>query len=142
MSIARAKWKYSINLITAVPSIETYANIKNNKYSHSRLLSRKRCNLPKHHIIDLNENKLVKKNFFSLKTLEKVKDHLAKRSSSFLSIEEVLPHMFYVKMFKCFSCPNCSINLVYHKKKNNFYVITVDIYTSKENVKNNLRFYF
>ena len=37
MSIARAKSEnIPINLITAVPSIETYANIKNNKYSYSR----------------------------------------------------------------------------------------------------------
>ena len=26
-----------INLVTAVPSIETYANIKNKKYSYSRI---------------------------------------------------------------------------------------------------------
>ena len=78
MAIARAKSEnIPINLVTSVPSIETYANIKNKKYSYSRLFSRyKDANLPKHHIIDLNENKLVKKNFFSLKTLEKVKEHL------------------------------------------------------------------
>ena len=78
MAIARAySENIPINLVTAVPSIETYANIKNKKYSYSRLINRyKNANLPKHHIIDLNQNKLAKKTFISFKTLEKVKDHL------------------------------------------------------------------
>ena len=38
MAIARASNEnIPINLITAVPSIETYANVKNEKYYHSRL---------------------------------------------------------------------------------------------------------
>tara|TARA_B100001248_G_scaffold121533_1_gene90953 strand:- start:951 stop:2906 length:1956 start_codon:yes stop_codon:yes gene_type:complete len=121
MSIARAKSEnIPINLITAVPSIETYANIKNNKYSYSRLLSRyKDANLPKHHIIDLNENKLVKKNFFSLKTLEKVKDHLEKGDQVlfFINRRGFAPYVLCKKCLNVFSCPNCSINLVYHKNK-------------------------
>ena len=78
MAIARASTEnIPINLVTAVPSIETYANIKNKKYSYSRLINRfQNANLPKHHIIDLNQNKLAKKTFISFKTLEKVKDHL------------------------------------------------------------------
>ena len=45
MAIARASSEnIPINLVTAVPSIETYANIKNKKYSYSRLISRyKNC---------------------------------------------------------------------------------------------------
>ena len=54
MAIARANFEsIPINLVTAVPSIETYANIKNNKYSFSRLINRyKEANLPSHEIID------------------------------------------------------------------------------------------
>ena len=72
MAIARANSEnIPINLVTAVPSIETYANIKNKKYSYSRLINRyKNANLPKHHIIDLNQNKLAKKTFISIKTIE------------------------------------------------------------------------
>ena len=121
MSIARAKSEnIPINLITAVPSIETYSNIKNNKYSYSRLLSRyKDANLPKHHIIDLNENKIVKKNFFSLKTLEKVKDHLEKGDQVlfFINRRGFAPYVLCKKCLNVYSCPNCSINLVYHKNK-------------------------
>ena len=78
MAISRASFEnIPINLISAVPSIETYANIKNKKYSYSRLISRyQNANLPKHHIIDLNQNKLAKKSFISNKIIEKVKEHL------------------------------------------------------------------
>jgi primosomal protein N' (replication factor Y) len=121
MSIARAKSEnIPINLVTAVPSIETYANIKNKKYSHSRLFSRyKGANLPKHHIIDLNENKLLKKNFFSLKTLEKVKDHLEKGDQVlfFINRRGFAPYVLCKKCLNVYTCPNCSINLVYHKNK-------------------------
>ena len=81
MAIARANVEnIPINLVTAVPSIETFANIKNKKYSLSRLINRyKDANLPKHHIIDLNKNKLAKKTFISIKTIEKVEAHLKKK---------------------------------------------------------------
>ena len=121
MSIARAKNEnIPINLITAVPSIETYANIKNKKYSYSRLLNRyKDANLPKHHIIDMNKNKLLKKTLFSLKTLEKVKEHLEKGDQIlfFINRRGFAPYVLCKKCLNVFSCPNCSINLVYHKNK-------------------------
>jgi len=121
MSIARAKNEnIPVNLVTAVPSIETYANIKNKKYSYSRLFSRyKGANLPKHHIIDLNENKLVNKKSFSLKTLEKVKDHLEKGDQVlfFINRRGFAPYVLCKKCLNVYSCPNCTINLVYHKNK-------------------------
>ena len=75
MAISRAKHEnIPINLVTAVPSIETYENIKIKKYNYSRLLNRyKGANLPKHHVIDLYQNQLATKSSISLKTLEKVK---------------------------------------------------------------------
>ena len=71
MAIARANSEnIPINLVTAVPSIETYANIKNKKYSYSRLINRyKNANLPKHHIIDLNQNKIAKKMIYVILSL-------------------------------------------------------------------------
>ena len=78
MAIARASFEnVPINLVTAVPSIETYANIKNNKYSFSRLINRyKKANLPSHQIIDLKKNKLSKQSWISSETVNKVKQHL------------------------------------------------------------------
>ena len=121
MAIARASSEnIPINLVTAVPSIETYANIKNKKYSYSRLISRyKNANLPKHHIIDLNQNKLAKKSFISNKIIEKVKEHLDQKDQVlfFINRRGFAPYVLCKKCLNVFSCPNCSINLVYHKNK-------------------------
>ena len=121
MAIARAySENIPINLVTAVPSIETYANIKNKKYSYSRLINRyKDANLPKHHIIDLNQNKLAKKNFISNKTIEKVEAHLKKKDQIlfFINRRGFAPYVLCKKCLNVFSCPNCSINLVYHKNR-------------------------
>ena len=48
MAISRAKFEnLPINLISAVPSVETYNNIKLKKYEYSRILNRyKDANLP------------------------------------------------------------------------------------------------
>ena len=121
MAIARANSEnIPINLVTAVPSIETFANIKNKKYSFSRLINRyKNANLPKHHIIDLNQNKLAKKTFISDKTIEKVESHLKKGDQIlfFINRRGFAPYVLCKKCLNVFSCPNCSINLVYHKNK-------------------------
>ena len=63
MAISRASFiNIPINLVTAVPSIETFENIKKGKYSHSRLYKRYLdANLPNHEIINLNKNNSKKK---------------------------------------------------------------------------------
>ena len=60
MAISRASFEnIPINLITAVPSIETYENIKKGKYSISKLEKRyQNASLPNYEIINLNETKL------------------------------------------------------------------------------------
>ena len=60
MAISRASFEnIPINLITAVPSIETFENVKKGKYSISRLEKRyQNASLPNYEIINLNETKL------------------------------------------------------------------------------------
>ena len=121
MAIARAKFEnIPVNLITAIPSIETYENVKKKKYFHSRLIQRyKKAKLPNHEIIDLNKYKLGKQSWISSKTLDKVKYHLSKGDQIlfFLNRRGFSPFVLCKNCHKVFSCPNCSINLVYHKKK-------------------------
>ena len=121
MAIARAKFEnIPINLISAVPSVETFQNIKNNKYSYSRLIKRyKNASLPKHEIINLREHKPPKKNFISPLTQEKVLNHLKKGDQVlfFINRRGYSPHVMCKNCLKVFSCLNCSINLVYHKRK-------------------------
>ena len=123
MAIARASFEnIPINLVTAVPSIETYANIKNNKYSFSRLINRyKKANLPSHQIINLKKNKLSKQSWISSDTVDKVKEHLklGNQILFFINRRGFAPYVLCKNCLKVFSCPNCSINLVYHKNKKN-----------------------
>jgi len=123
MAISRASFEnVPINLVTAVPSIETYDNIKKKKYSFSILVNRyKNPSLPSHEIIDLKKYKLAKQSWISSKTFEKVKHHLQQGDQVlfFLNRRGFSPYVLCKNCLKVYSCPNCSINLVYHKNKKN-----------------------
>ena len=123
MAISRASFEnIPINLITAVPSIETYENIKKGKYSSSKIEKRyKNASLPEYEIINLNKTKLEKQSWLSKEIIEKVKFHLNRKDQVlfFLNRRGFSPHVLCNKCFNSYTCPNCSINLVYHKNKNN-----------------------
>ena len=123
MAIARASFEnIPINLITAVPSVETYENVKKGKYGLSRLEKRyKNASLPNYEIINLNNSKLEKQSWLSNEIIKKVNSHLEKKDQVlfFLNRRGFSPHVLCNKCYTSFSCPNCSINLVYHKNKGN-----------------------
>ena len=122
MAISRASFeKIPINLITSVPSLETYVNIKKNKYNFSRLEQRyQNASLPNFEIINLNYIKLQKQSWLSKEIIQKVNFHLEKKDQVlfFLNRRGFSPNVLCKKCLGSFSCPNCSINLVYHKIKN------------------------
>jgi primosomal protein N' (replication factor Y) len=122
MAISRASFEnIPINLITAVPSIETFENIHKGKYGISRLSQRyKNSALPSYEIINLNNTKLEKQSWLSKEIIEKVNYHLEKKDQVlfFLNRRGFSPHVLCNKCFNAYTCPNCSINLVYHKHKN------------------------
>ena len=140
MAISRASFaNIPINLVTAVPSIETFDNIKKGKFLHSRLYKRYLdANLPNHEIINLNTSNLKKNSWISDKTIEKVKDHLNKKDQVlfFVNRRGFAPYVLCKKCLKVHTCPNCSINLVYHKKKENL-ICHYCGYTAKLNRKCN-----
>jgi len=140
MAISRASFaNIPINLVTAVPSVETFDNIKKGKFLHSRLYKRYLdANLPNHEIINLNKSNLKKNSWISDKTIEKVKDHLNKNDQVlfFVNRRGFAPYVLCKKCLKSHTCPNCSINLVYHKKKDNL-VCHYCGYTTKLNRKCN-----
>ena len=123
MAISRASFEdIPINLVTAVPSLETYENIKKGKYNISRLKNRYQdASLPNYEIINLNNERLEKQSWLSSQTIEKVNLHLGKKDQVlfFLNRRGFSPHVLCNKCLTSYACPNCSINLVYHKKKNN-----------------------
>ncbi|NDH59866.1 MAG: primosomal protein N', partial [Proteobacteria bacterium] len=123
MAISRASFEnIPVNLVTAVPSIETFENIQKGKYSLSRLTERyKNASLPNYEIIDLNKTKLEKQSWLSDKIIEKVNLHLERKDQVlfFLNRRGFSPHVLCKNCLTSYSCPNCTINLVYHKNKNN-----------------------
>ena len=123
MAISRASFEnIPINLITAVPSIETFKNVKVKKYKISKILNRfQNASLPNYEIIDLNKAKLQSKSWLSSEVIKKVKKHLDKKDQVlfFLNRRGFSPFVFCKKCLNTYLCPNCSINLVYHKHKKN-----------------------
>ncbi len=123
MAISRASFEnIPVNLVTAVPSLETFENIRKGKYSFSRLHKRYLgAKLPNHEVIDLNKNNLRNNSWISEVIIKKVKYHLNKNDQVlfFVNRRGFAPFALCKKCLKVHSCPNCTINLVYHKKKNN-----------------------
>ena len=123
MAISRGFYEnIPVNLVTAVPSIETYENIKKKKYFLSRLIKRyQNAKLPNYEIIDLKKYKLYKQSWITSKTFERVSNHLEKGDQVlfFLNRRGFSPFVLCKDCFKVYSCPNCSVNLVYHKGNNN-----------------------
>ena len=123
MAISRALFEnIPINLITAVPSVETYENIKKKKYNTSKLIKRyKNASLPNYEIINLNNIKLKNQTWISKEIIKKVNFHLEKNDQVlfFLNRRGFSPNVLCKKCYNRFLCPNCSINLVYHKNKKN-----------------------
>ena len=121
MAISRASFEnIPVNLITAVPSIETYENIKKGKYKISKLKKRyQNASLPNYEIINMNKVKLKKQSWLSNEIVQKVNHHLEKKNQVlfFLNRRGFSPNVFCKNCLNKFSCPNCSINLVYHRNK-------------------------
>ena len=122
MAISRASFEnIPINLITSIPSVETFNNILNKKYSTSILKKRyKNASLPKFEIIDLNLKKIPKKSWIASETIKKVSAHLEQGNQIlfFLNRRGFAPFVICKKCHSKFLCPNCSVNINYHKSKN------------------------
>ena len=84
---------------------------------HQRYLN---ASLPNYEIINMNNVKLEKHSWLSREILQNVNFHLEKKDQIlfFLNRRGFSPNVLCKKCFNSFSCPNCSINLVYHKNKN------------------------
>ena len=121
MAISRAKFeKIPIHLITSIPSIETYNNIENRKYRHTKILKRfDNYPLPKTKIVNLNLNK-IKNKFIAPETIELTKKYLAKGEQVlfFINRRGFAPYLICKKCGYKHVCANCSMYLTFHKIKN------------------------
>jgi len=122
MAIARASLeKIPINLVTSIPSVETYNNIVNKKYKLTKLDNRyKEASLPSVEIINLHSEVLKKQSWIAEKTINKVNEFLDKGDQVlfFLNRRGYSPFVICKKCGYRFQCPNCAVNLNYHKNLN------------------------
>ena len=120
MAISRANFeKIPIHLVSSVPSIETFKNIKNKKYRHIKIVKRhKNYPLPETKIVNINlnnnKNKFISNNTISLviKFLENGDQILF-----FINRRGFAPYLVCKKCGYKQICPNCSLYLTFHKLK-------------------------
>ena len=122
MAVSRGSFeKIPVHLITSIPSVETFNNIINKKYSISKLKKRYQdASMPNFEIINLNNKRISNKSWLANETIEKVNHHLQKGDQVlfFLNRRGFAPFVICKKCYTKFLCPNCSVNLNYHKSKN------------------------
>ena len=122
MAITRASLEnIPVNLVTSIPSIETYNNIVTKKYHITKLKNRyKKASLPKIEIINLHSEILNKSSWIANKTITKVNHYLDKGEQVlfFLNRRGFAPFIICKNCGYKFQCPNCAINLNFHKKLN------------------------
>ena len=122
MAITRASLEnIPVNLVTSIPSIETYNNIVTKKYHITKLKNRyKKASLPKIEIINLHSEILNKSSWIANKTINKVNQYLDRGEQVlfFLNRRGFAPFIICKNCGYKFQCPNCAINLNFHKKLN------------------------
>jgi primosomal protein N' (replication factor Y) (superfamily II helicase) len=106
-------------LSSATPSVETYHNSKEKKYSYVTLRNRVRgLNLPRTIMVDLKKADMTSENF-SVEMVKHIKETLSKKEQVIL----YLNRRGYSNTIICracgerVSCPRCSITLTEHKSK-------------------------
>ncbi len=122
MAITRAFLEnIPINLVTSIPSIETYNNIVTKKYYLTKLNKRyKEASLPNIEIINLQSEILSKDSWIANKTIKKVNEHLNSGDQVlfFLNRRGYAPFVICKNCGYKFQCPNCAVNLNFHKMLN------------------------
>ena len=122
MAITRASIEnIPINLVTSIPSVETYNNIISAKYHITKLTKRySKTSLPNVEIINLHSEVLKPASWIANKTINKVNNYLQKGDQVlfFLNRRGYAPFVVCKKCEYKFECPNCAVNLNFHKKTN------------------------
>ena len=88
MAISRASFEnIPIHLVSAVPSLETFNNIKNKKYNHTKLINRySESTLPEAKVINLQKAQLKKDHFIAEETIMMVNDYLKKKEQVYIGV--------------------------------------------------------
>jgi len=141
MAISRASFEnIPIHLVSAVPSLETFSNIKSRKYNHTRLTNRYRdFPLPEAKVVNLEGSILKKDQFIADETIELIQEYLINKEQVlfFLNRRGYAPFLICKICGFKHLCPNCSIYLTYHKSMNKLICHHCGVKVKKEkNCKN------
>lgn len=121
MAISRAYFEnIPVRLVTSVPSVETFNNIQNKKYRHTKIYKRfEDYPLPKTKIINLNLDKLKNK-FIAEETIKLANKFLEKNEQVlfFINRRGFAPYLICKKCGFKHVCNNCSMYLTFHKIRN------------------------
>ena len=121
MAISRASFEnIPIHLVTSIPSVETYNNIKNKKYGFVNITNRYNEHpLPETKIINLNLKK-IKNRYVANETINIVKYYLKKKEQVlfFINRRGYAPYLICKNCGYKHLCPDCSIYLTFHNLKN------------------------
>ena len=113
--------KISVILVSATPSLETYYNTINKKFSYISLDKRYGdAQLPEVKFVDLKKNPPDKSKFISPSIIPELKNILNKGNQILFFLNR-RGYSTFVICSKCgyrFNCPNCSVSLIYHKETN------------------------
>jgi primosomal protein N' (replication factor Y) len=119
MAILKAKIDNSnVILSSATPSLESYCNaVEEKKYEYYQLEEKFNKKTNTVHIIDLKREKLDKGDHISQKLRQELAKNFANKKQSllFLNRRGYSPAMLCRACGDKVECPNCSVNLVYHK---------------------------
>jgi primosomal protein N' (replication factor Y) len=113
--------KISVILVSATPSLETYYNTVNKKFSYISLDKRYNdAELPEVKFVDLKKNPPLKSKFISPSIIPELKNILEKGNQILFFLNR-RGYSTFVICSKCgyrFNCPHCSVSLIYHKETN------------------------
>jgi len=121
MAVARARFeKFPVLLVSATPSLESYYNARQGKYSEISLPVRHaEAVMPDITLIDMRREKLDSQEFISGILREKLANAVANNHQAmlFLNRRGYAPLMLCRKCGHRFQCPDCSAWLVTHRSK-------------------------
>ncbi len=119
MAVARARFEnFPVTLVSATPSLESYHNVREGKYTEISLpLRHAEAVMPDIHVIDMRRENLAAGHFISAMLREKLATTIASGNQAmlFLNRRGYAPLMLCRKCGHRFQCPDCSAWLVTHK---------------------------
>jgi primosomal protein N' (replication factor Y) len=121
MAVVRARYEnFPVILVSATPSLESYHNAREGKYSEISLpLRHAEAVMPDMHVIDMRKENLTAGHFISGQLREKLAHAIASGNQAmlFLNRRGYAPLMLCRKCGHRFQCPDCSAWLVLHRSK-------------------------